>query len=77
MAKHLQIGNEHYTLPEDADVEKVRGQLADAMEDEKVVRIQVAVSKTQIADLLVNGEELVTALVWEDSSSGAGFSIVD
>ena len=77
MAKHLQIGNEHYTLPEDADVEKVRAQLADAMEDEKVVRIQVAVSKTQIVDLLVNGEELVTALVWEDSSSGAGFSIID
>ena len=77
MAKHLQIGNEHYTLPEDADVEKVRGQLADAMEDEKVVRIEVAVSKNQSAELLVNGEELETALVWEDASSGAGFSIID
>ena len=77
MAKHLQIGSEHFTLPDDADVEKVRAQLVEAMEDEKVVRIQVAVGKRQDAELLVNGEELVTALVWEDSSSGAGFSIID
>ena len=77
MAKHLQIGSEHFTLPDGADVEKVRAQLAEAMEDEKVVRIQVAVGKSQDAELLVNGEELVTALVWEDSSSGAGFSIID
>ena len=78
MAKHLQIGNEHFTLPDQADVEKVRSQLAEAMEDEKVVRIQVAVSKSQDAELLVNGEELVTALVWEDTAGGvAGFSIID
>jgi hypothetical protein len=77
MAKHLQIGSEHFTLPDGADVEKVRAQLAEAMEDEKVVRIQVAVGKRQDAELLINGEELVTALVWEDSSSGAGFSIID
>jgi len=77
MAKHLQIGSEHFTLPDGADVEKVRTQIAEAMEDEKVVRIQVAVGKSQDAELLVNGEELVTALVWEDSSSGAGFSIID
>ena len=77
MAKHLQIGNDHFTLSDDADVEKVRAQLAEAMEEEKVVRIQVAVGKSQNAELLVNGEELVTALVWEDSSSGAGFTIID
>ena len=77
MAKHLQIGTEHFTLPDDADVEKVRAQLAEAMEDEKVVRIQVAVTRSQDAELLVNGEELVTALVWEDASSGAGFTIID
>ena len=77
MAKHLQIGSEHFTLPDHADIEKVRAQLAEAMEDEKVVRIQVAVSKNQDAELLVNGEELVTALVWEDQSSGAGFTIID
>ena len=47
------------------------------MEEEKVVRIQVAVGKSQDAELLVNGEELVSALVWEDQSSGAGFTIID
>jgi hypothetical protein len=77
MAKHLQIGSEHFTLPDHADVEKVRAQLAEAMEDEKVVRIEVAISKTQSTELLVNGEELVTALVWEDASSGIGFAIID
>lgn len=77
MAKHLQIGSEHFTLPDDADLDKVRAQLAEAMEDEKVVRIEVAVSKNQSADLLVNGDELVSALVWADSSSGAGFTIID
>lgn len=77
MAKHLQIGSEHFTLPDDADIDKVRAQLAEAMEDEKVVRVPVAVSKSQNAELLVNGEELVTALVWEDASSGAGFTIID
>ena len=78
MAKHLQIGSDHFTLPEDADVDKVRDQLAEAMDDEKVVRIPVAVGRNQTADLLVNGEELVSALVWEDSAGGvAGFSIID
>lgn len=77
MAKHLQIGSEHFTLPDDADLDKVRAQLAEAMEDEKVVRIEVAVSKNQSAELLVNGDELVSVLVWADSSSGAGFTIID
>jgi hypothetical protein len=77
MAKHLQIGSEHYTLPEQADVDKVRTQIAEAMEDEKVLRIPVAIGKNQTAELLVNGEELVAALVWEDASGGVGFSIID
>jgi len=77
MAKHLQIGSDHYTLPDHADVDKVRAQLAEAMEDEKVVRIPVAIGKNSTAELLVNGEELVAVLVWEDASSGVGFSIID
>ncbi|MGH2728584.1 MAG: hypothetical protein ACRDKS_16560 [Actinomycetota bacterium] len=77
MAKHLQIGSDHFTLPDHADVDKVRAELAEAMEDEKVVRIPVAVGKNQTADLLVNGEELVAVLVWEDSPGGVGFSIID
>ena len=77
MAKHLQIGSDHYTLPDHADVDKVRAELAEAMEEEKVVRIPVAIGKNTTAELLVNGEELVAALVWEDSSGGVGFSIID
>jgi hypothetical protein len=77
MGKHLQIGSEQYALPDEADVDKVRAQLAEAMEDEKVARIPVALTKSQTVELLVNGDELVTALVWEDASSGVGFSIID
>jgi hypothetical protein len=77
MAKHLQIGSDHYTLPDHADVDKVRDQLAEAMEDEKVFRIPVAIGKNQTSELLVNGGELVAALVWEDAAGDVGFSIID
>jgi hypothetical protein len=80
MGKYLKLGGEpggdRWTLPDHADVEKIRAQIADAMEDEKAVRIQVVVTKNQTAELLVNGGELVAALVWEDAPAG-GMNIID
>ncbi|MGH2785144.1 MAG: hypothetical protein ACRDJ1_07765 [Actinomycetota bacterium] len=80
MGKYLKIGGEpggeRWTLPDDADVEKIRAEFAAAMEDEKPVRLQVVVGKDQTADLIVNAGEVPAVLVWEDMSRG-GMTIID
>jgi hypothetical protein len=80
MGKYLKIGGEpggeRWTLPDDADVEKIRAEFASAMEDEKPVRLQVVVGKDQTADLIVNAGEVPAVLVWEDMSRG-GMTIID
>jgi hypothetical protein len=80
MGKYLKIGGEpggeRWTLPDDADVEKIRTEFAAAMEDEKPVRLQVVVGKDQTADLIVNAGEVPAVLVWEDMSRG-GMTIID
>ncbi|MEX2555028.1 MAG: hypothetical protein WEB06_05295 [Actinomycetota bacterium] len=80
MGKYLKLGaepgGERWTLPDEADVEKLRAQIADAMEDEKPVRVQVVVGKNQTAELIVNTGEVPAVLVWEDSPAG-GMTIID
>lgn len=81
MGKYLKLGSdpsgERWTLPDHADVDKLRTEIAEAMEEEKAIRIQVVVGKNQTAELLVNAGELVTALVWEDVPAGGGMTIID
>ncbi len=80
MGKYLKLGaepgGERWTLPDGADVEKLRTQIADAMEEEKPIRIQVVVAQDQIAELIVNAGEVAAVLVWEDMSRG-GMTIID
>lgn len=81
MGKYLKLGPEstgdRWTLPEHADVEKIRGEIAEAMDMQSSVRIQVVVGKNQTAELLVNGRTLSAALVWEDVPPGGGMTIID
>lgn len=81
MGKHLKLGGEpggeRWTLPDDADVDKIRAQIADAMEDEKPVRVQVVIGKNQIVELIVNTGEVLAVLVWEDQPAGGGMTIID
>lgn len=80
MGKYLKLGNdpatERWTLADHADVDKIRTELADAMAEEKAVRVPVVVGKDRYADLLVNGSEVTAALVWEDAAAG-GMTIID
>lgn len=81
MGKYLKLGSEpggeRWTLPDGADVETLRKQIAGAMEDEKPVRVQVVVGKNQTAELIVNAGEVPAALVWEDAPAGGGITIID
>ena len=81
MGKHLKLGADPtvsgWTLPDHADVDKLRDEIAEAMDMEKAVRIQVVVGSSQTADLVVNGDNLVAALVWEDAPAGGGITIID
>jgi len=68
---------DRWTLPDHADVEKLRSEIAEAMEMQGVVRVQIVVGKNQTAELLVNGRSLVAAVVWEDMPAGGGMTIID
>ena len=81
MGKYLKLGSdaggERYTLPDHADVETIRTSIEQAMTDEKPLRISIAVSKDQTAELIVNGGGVTAALVWEDVPPGGGMTIID
>jgi hypothetical protein len=81
MGKYLMLGQDstgdRWTLPEHVDVEKVRTEIAEAMDMQSSVRVQVVVGKGQAADLLVNGRTMEAALVWEDVPPGGGMTIID
>jgi hypothetical protein len=81
MGKHLKMGADPtvsgWTLPDHADVDALRGELAKAMEQKNAVRVPVVVGNSQTAELIVNGAELVAALVWEDAPAGGGITIID
>lgn len=81
MGKYLKLGpdstGDRWTLPDYADVEKVRAEIAEAMEMQSTIRIQVVVGKNQNADLLINGRTLDAALAWEDMPAGGGMTIID
>jgi hypothetical protein len=81
MGKYLKLGPEstgdRWTLPDHADVEKVRAEIAEAMDMQSSIRIQVVVGKNQTAELLINGRALSAALVWEDVPPGGGMTIID
>lgn len=81
MGKHLKLGADPtvsgWTLPDHADIEKLREEIAQAMEQENAVHIPVIVGNKQTAELVVNGGELVAALVWEDTPAGGGITIID
>ena len=81
MGKHLKLGADPtvsgWTLPDHTDVEKLRDELAHAMEEENAVRVSVIVGSNQTAELVVNGGEVVAALVWEDAPAGGGITIID
>jgi hypothetical protein len=81
MGKYLKLGPEstgdRWTLPDHADVEKIRAALAEAMDMQSSTRIRVVVGKDQTSDLLVNGRTLEAALVWEDVPPGGGMTIID
>jgi len=81
MSKYLKLGadpaGERWTLPDDADVSKIRAEIAEAMEEDNALSISVVVGKNRTADLLVNGGMLAAALVWEDAPAGGGMTIID
>jgi hypothetical protein len=81
MGKHLKLGADPtvsgWTLPDHTDVDKLRDEIAAAMEEEDSLRIAVIVNNNQTAELVVNGGELVAALVWEDAPAGGGITIID
>lgn len=81
MGKYLKLGGdaggERWTLPDHADIDTIRKSIEKAMEEEKPLRITVAVSKDQTAELIVNAGEITAALVWEDSPAGSGMTIID
>ena len=81
MGKHLKLGPDPtvsgWTLPDHTDVEKLREEIARAMEQETPVRVPVVVGNHQTAELVVNAGELVAALVWEDTPAGGGITIID
>jgi hypothetical protein len=81
MGKYLKLGSDpstqNWTLPDYADLEKIRAQIAEAMEEENAVRILVELGKNQTTELIVNGGELTAAVVWEDIPAGGGMTIID
>ena len=81
MAKHLKLGSDpgaqNWMLPDSTDIEKLREDLANAMEEEEPLTVSVVIARNQTVDLLVNGAVLTAALVWEDGSSAGGMTIID
>jgi len=81
MGKYLKLGpdstGDRWTLPDHADVDKIRKEIAEAMDSKNAVRVPVVVGKNQTVELVVNGRALVAAVVWEDSSSGGAMTIID
>ena len=81
MGKYLKLGADpaaqNWTLPDHADLDKLRAEIADAMEEEKAFRVTVVIARSQTAELVVNAGELVAALAWEDVPSGGGITIID
>ena len=81
MGKHLKLGADPtvsgWTLPDHADVDKLRDEISQAMEQKNAVRIPVVVGNSQTAELVVNGAEVTAALVWEDAPAGGGITIID
>jgi len=81
MSKHLKLGvdpgGQNWTLPDHTDLDDLRGKLAEAMEEENAVHLQVVIGRNQTAELIVNGAALAAALVWEDSPSDGGMTIID
>ncbi|MFY9586396.1 MAG: hypothetical protein WAT66_02960 [Actinomycetota bacterium] len=81
MGKHLKLGADPtvsgWTLPDHTDVDKLRDELADAMEQKSTVRVPIIVGSNQSAELVVNGDKVVAALVWEDAPAGGGITIID
>ena len=81
MGKYLKLGSDpsaqNWTLPDYADLEKLREQIAEAMEEENAFRIPVALGKDHTTELIVNGGELIAAAVWEDIPPGGGMTIID
>jgi hypothetical protein len=81
MGKYLKLGSDpsaqNWTLPDYADLEKIRAQIAEAMEEENAVRILVELGKNLTTELIVNGGELTAAAAWEDVPAGGGMTIID
>jgi hypothetical protein len=81
MAKYLKLGpdstGDRWTLPDSADVEKIRTDIAEAMDMQSAVRVPVILGKDQVVELLVNGRSLTAAVVWEDMRAGGGMTIID
>ena len=81
MGKHLKLGADPtvsgWTLPDHADIDTLRNEIAQAMEQKNAVRVPVVVGGSQTAELVVNGAEVVAALVWEDAPAGGGITIID
>jgi hypothetical protein len=81
MGKHLKLGQEstgdRWTLPDHVDVDKIRTEIAEAMDMQSAIRVPVVVGKNQTVELIVNGRALVAAVVWEDAPSGGAMTIID
>jgi hypothetical protein len=82
MGKYLKLGGDpgaqNWTLPDQTDLEKLRSDIAQAMDDKNFFRVGVVVATNQTAELIVNAGELTAAMVWEDSpSGGGGITIID
>jgi hypothetical protein len=81
MGKYLKLGadpsTQNWTLPDHTDLEKLKTEIAEGMEEENAIRVAVVVGKNQTTELVVNAGELSAALVWEDVPAGGGMTIID
>ncbi len=78
MTKFLRLGDQQYTLADDADLEMLRTQLSGSMNDGHATVVTVALDAKQTADLVVNGKAVQSLLLWEEAPvHKPSFTVID
>ena len=71
MPKHLLVNGENYELPDATQLDDLREQLAQLMEQGLVRKVPVRVSRRQSLPLILNGSLIVTCFAYETESEKA------
>jgi hypothetical protein len=78
MAKFLRLGEQQWTLPEDADLDGIRTDLSAAMSEGRAVGVTVELDPKQSADLILNGRAVQAVLLWEETPAHKpSFTLID